>query len=238
MRFKSVSDYLAELPNQVLREALAGVIEGPDGDQIRIRSGISPINSWVLYETLVREQPGLVVEIGMGYGVSTVTILSALAEVGDGRLISIDPYAGEFSARRPIALNLVAQAGLQERHRFEHRPSWQALPALAEEGITPQLVYIDGCHDLDCVFVDTFLSDQIIDTGGFMAFNDAGWPSVNRVLKELVRSQRYEELDTGVTRSYRGRNPLYSAARRLQSRSNEDRYFRKLADRRPASAAL
>ena len=153
--------------------------------------------------------------------------------MGNGRLISIDTYDGPFAARLPVAEALIERSGSGGRHEHIRDQSWFGLAELARRGEEPGMVYVDGCHELECVAVDAFLSDQILAVGGILAFNDAGWPSVHSVLQRLVRMDRYDELATGAPRNYRGRNAAYSLVRRLQRRSNEDRHFRKLSHRLP-----
>jgi hypothetical protein len=68
----------------------------------------------------------------------------------------------------------------------------------------------------------------LLEVGGVMAFNDAGWKSVFRVINFLRKHRHYEELDVGLPKSYRSRNLLFSLIKRIQGRSSTDRYFRKL----------
>ena len=89
------------------------------------------------------------------------------------------------------------------------------------------LVYIDGDHAFDHVFIDFFYGDQLLDAGGILGFNDAGWPAVYRVIRFLQRHRRYAEVNVGLSPDYKGRNPLVTLARRLLRRSRQDRYFRK-----------
>jgi hypothetical protein len=66
-----------------------------------------------------------------------------------------------------------------------------------------------------------------------IAFNDCGFRSIHKFLKFFVKNRKYQEFDAGLKADYRGRNPLVSLMRRLEGRSNQDRYFRKLESWEP-----
>ena len=97
-----------------------------------------------------------------------------------------------------------------------------------DEGIVPDLVYIDGNHDFDFAFTDFFLADKAIRKNGIVAFNDAGWKSVFRVIKFLNASKRYSEMDVGLPKRFAARRKVYEFIKRLEGRPSSDRYFRKL----------
>lgn len=197
----------------------------PDGRTKRLVANINIEAVKALYDTVRREEPKVVVEIGMAQGVSTLSILSAVAGCG-GTLVSIDPYNGWKSAR-DAALFAVERAGYAELHQHIEAPSYEALPKLLCDGVTVNFAYIDGAHDFANVFIDMFYIDRLLSVGGVVGFNDAGWTDVDKVIGFLRRQRRYEEIDVGLNKNFRGRNTLYTFARVLLNRSREDRYFRK-----------
>lgn len=215
-------------PNAVLREAVrTGFVEHPDGRKVKLTSAISRRNLNALYRTVLARRPALVIEIGMAYGVSTLGILTALEELKHGELISIDPYLG-WDGGMAVARHQVARSGLAGRHRHIRDSSHAALPKLLAEGLKPDLVYIDGWHTFDGAFVDFFYADKLIGVGGVVAFNDAGWRSVFRVIRFVQTHRKYRELDVGLPRCYRSRNLLFSLIKRIEGRSTLDRYFEKV----------
>lgn len=213
---------------RVLDEALVGgEVEHPDGTKVDVTANISPANSGALNRVVRERGPSVVVEIGMAHGVSTLSILAGLCEAGGGRLASIDPYIGWPTGRR-IALHQVERAGFSHMHEHLHMPSHLGLTRLIERGVEPGLIYIDGCHDHDYVFADYFLSDQLLRAGGVMAFNDASWPSVHRVVRRVRQRRDYREMDVGLPRVYQGRNHAVTLAKRALGMSTLDRYFEKM----------
>jgi predicted O-methyltransferase YrrM len=221
-----------------LREALQeGRVQHPEGHFIDVKANINARNATALHQTIRNRSPETVVEIGMAYGVSTLTILTALEANGRGRLISIDPYPG-WQTGRIVALHQINRAGLAHRHEHRGECSYLALPQLMRDGVAPDLVYIDGNHNFDYAFVDCFLADKLLPVGGVMAFNDAGWRSVFRVIRFLQKYRRYRELNVGLPNNYQARNPLYSVIKRLEGRDSKDRYFEKLEDWEPSAARM
>lgn len=217
----------------VLQEILTqGLVQHPEGCSLQIVANISYANSQALRAVVEQRKPELVVEIGMAYGVSTLSILSAMQQNATGRLISIDPYIG-WPTGRLVALHQVARAGAEEIHSHWHECSYTALPRMLQEGLHPDLIYIDGNHNFDYVFTDCFYADKLLGAGGVIGFNDCGWRAVHKVLRFLTAYRRYRELDVGLPQVYRGRNPLFSLIKRVEGRSSLDRYFEKMEQWEP-----
>jgi predicted O-methyltransferase YrrM len=228
-----------QLPsNAILREACQdGTVEHPDGHKIEVKANVNLYCCDGLYRFVRTHKPELAIEIGMAYGVSTLATLIAMEDVGNGRLISIDPYVG-WDTGRDVALHQVQRAGLSHRHEHRRLCSYEALPALMSEHLVPQFVYIDGNHNFDYAFVDCFLADKLLPVGGVMAFNDAGWRSVFRVINFLRKYRRYRELDMGIPSNFAARNPLFSLIKRIEGRDSRDRYFEKLEDWEPSGDTM
>lgn len=217
--------------NLVLDEALMdGKVQHPDGTLLDVTANISLANGEALRRFVCNRRPKLVIEIGMAYGVSTLQILAGLLEAGgDGRLISIDPYLN-WDTGHKVALNQVERAGVAHLHEHRRDMSQIILPAMLAEGVSPDFIYIDGRHNFEYVFTDLFYADQMLPPNGVVAFNDAGWRPVHKVIQFVKKFRKYEELDVGLEKTFRSRNLLFSIAKRLQGRSTHDRYFRKIED--------
>lgn len=214
-------------PNQIL-QSLVTTKQAIDaqGNPHRLRDEISTDNCRALYQSVLANKPKMVVEVGMAFGIATLSILTALDEVGgDGQLVSIDP--NQNSEYCGVGVENVRRAGFAERHRLIERPSFLGLPQLLEEKAAIDFAYIDGWHTFDYALVDFFYLDKMLRPFGIVAFNDCGWRAVHRVIK-FVRSHRhYDELDVGLSRKYQGRNLASTALRLIEGRSSADRYFRK-----------
>jgi predicted O-methyltransferase YrrM len=219
----------------VLREALVEKrVQHPDGSWRDVAANISPPNSRALKEFVLARRPELVVEIGMAYGVSTLTILEALQSNGAGRLISIDPYT-DWPSGRLVALHQIERAGVSDLHEHMYEYSHLALPKLLMQGRRPDLVYIDGWHNFDYAFTDFFFADKLLKPGGVVAFNDAGWRSVFKVIRFVQAYRKYRELEVGLPKKYDSPRLVFSLIKRLEGRSRYDRYFEKLEEWEPPS---
>lgn len=221
-----------------LTEALAnGIVQHPDGRSIPVKANISVPEAIALHNFIIKERPQRVIEIGMAYGVSTLAILSALEANGQGELISLDPYINWDTANQ-IALHQVARAGLGHRHQHRREPSYLGLTQLIREQFVADFIYIDGNHNFDYAFTDFFIADKTVKTGGVIAFNDAGWRSVFRVINFVRKYRKYEELEVGLPNEYKGRNPIATLVRWIQGRNGRDCYLRKLEDWEPSPVTL
>jgi predicted O-methyltransferase YrrM len=217
-------------PNECLRHIFqTGIVQLADGSTRPVSSATSPDECRCMYALLRELKPQHVVEIGMAYGLSALTILTALRENGQGRLTSIDPYPGWESARLS-AVGSIERSGLSSLHTHLHGHSQLELPALVQQGVRAEFVYIDGDHDYGPAFVDMYFADKLLPVGGVLAIDDTGWRSVHRVVREVQRIGRYREIDVGLKRDFRGKNLASTVLRRLQGRFGSSRYFRKIAD--------
>jgi hypothetical protein len=220
-------------PNEILREILScGFVVDDDGKRRPLYAGISPLHAATLYHAVLKFRPKQVVEIGMCLGISTLSILTALKELDEGgRLISIDPL--QSINEKGIGVLSVRRAGLSALHEVIEKPSYEALPELLAKGFKMDFGYIDGNHIFDYALLDFFYMDKMMGAGGVIGFNDCGWRSIHRLLKFVRTHRKYEELNVGLSKNYRGRNPLFSILRWMERRSSADRYFRKLENWEP-----
>jgi predicted O-methyltransferase YrrM len=220
---------MLKIPSPVLREMQEkSGFALPSGQWVG--SDIAGAIGWdyaeALYGVVRQYRPAAALEIGFASAVSGLAILTALAENGpDGRLTSIDPF--QATDCRGAGTFNVGRAGLADRHRLLESPDYVALPKLLADGERFDLVYIDGNHDLEHVILDAFYADQLLNPGGLMGFNDCGHRSVHAAMRHVPPRSRYAEVDVGLGKDYRGRNPLVSAERWVTGRSSSDRYFRK-----------
>ena len=193
-----------------------------------------------LYRQVRARHPRLAVEIGMANGISTLAILTALAENGgEGQLISIDP--NQSTQWHDCGRAAVARAGLAGRHRVLEKPDALALPDLLAADTRIDFGYIDGWHTFDYALVDFWFLDKMTPRGGVIAFNDCGWPAVARAIRFVQTHRRYRELDVGLPRSYDRPRSLGILLRKIKHRRlgdyfrrTEDRYFQKLEEWEPS----
>jgi predicted O-methyltransferase YrrM len=54
------------------------------------------------------------------------------------------------------------------------------------------LIFIDGSHAYDNVFIDFYLTERHLNPGGILVFDDVSWPGVERVSHYVVTNRDYE----------------------------------------------
>jgi predicted O-methyltransferase YrrM len=179
-----------------------------------------------LYRTVKTHKPRRALEIGLAAGTSSLSMLTALEENGQGgTLTSIDPF--QSTNWRSWGTHHVKAAGFQDQHRLIEELDYLALPKLVAAGEQFDLIYIDGNHDFEYVVLDFFFADLLLPQGGIVGFNDCGWRTVHAAMRHIPPADRYEEIDVGLKKDYRGRNFAISMERWCTGRSSADRYFRK-----------
>lgn len=227
---------MAQLLDQcpVLKQMLEGKVTATaSGEPVPLDSNIPLHYAQALYNVVRQERPRVIVEVGLAYGASALTMLTALRDNGDGgRLISIDPMQTRHWKGCGVAA--IARAGLADQHQLVEDYDYHALPRLLADGVTCQFAYIDGWHTFDYTLVDFWYIDKMMPAGGVVAFNDCGWPAVDKVIKFVLTHRRYTELNVGLPMEIAGYSRQRELLRRLclgrkedWYRHDEDRYFRK-----------
>jgi predicted O-methyltransferase YrrM len=188
-----------------------------------------------LYRAVLTKRPKTMLEIGMADGAASLTILSALSQLGGERLlISIDP--NQSTQWHNAGVNNVKANGFSGMHRLIEEPDYVALPELLRQQLALDAAYVDGWHTFDYVLLDFFYIDKLLPVGGIVGFNDCGWRAIRRALRFVVTHRKYTELDVGLEPNYRGRNLVASVGRRVLNQVNNDRWFTKAANWEPAGS--
>jgi hypothetical protein len=99
---------------------------------------------------------------------------------------------------------------------FRQAYSALELPKLIEQGTQFGLIYVDGSHLFEDVFVDAYFVIRLLAEGGIAAFDDSSNPHIAKVVRFLRTSTpRLEELDLSQYRETRQDRFIYSIGRRL-----------------------
>jgi predicted O-methyltransferase YrrM len=131
-------------------------------------------------------KPQRTVEIGLGYGFSTLFFMMAMQQSGGGYHIAIDPLQIDYHG---IGVTRVQLVQMQDRFTLIEKESAVGLPLLAAMGLKAQLILIDGQHRFDNVMVDFFLADAICPTGGVIVFDDMWMASVQKVVRFIANNR-------------------------------------------------
>jgi hypothetical protein len=153
----------------------------------------------------------------LSFGGSALVFCASHKELGhppEAQHFAIDPF--QSTVWDSCGLIALERSGLTGYLDFREAYSALELPKLLKEGIRFDLVYVDGSHLFEDVFVDTYFVARLLTDGGVVAFDDSSNSHVAKVLK-FVRtslSKGLEELDLSRYRKKQERLK-YRVARRL-----------------------
>jgi predicted O-methyltransferase YrrM len=147
---------------------------------------VTPAEAEALREWVKREGASRTIEIGLGLGVSALSICEGLlANGGHGaRHLVIDPFQEtRFGDSGLQLLDEAGALGLVELHREE---SQIVLPRLLAESRSFDLAFVDGNHRFDAVFLDLVYLGRLLRPGGIVFADDYQLPGVARAASFCV----------------------------------------------------
>jgi len=148
----------------------------------------------LLQRAIAAVRPTTTLEIGMAYGVSTLFMCEALAELPHRCThIAIDPY--QNTKWHGIGLRNATDAGFAGLLQFFEERSEFCLPRLVQEGTTIQVALIDGLHRFAQCALEFYFIDRMLPVGGTVIFDDVDWPAIRRVVRLALSDGTYEVTD-------------------------------------------
>ncbi len=177
--------------NAILQQIYrTGFTEDAEGNPLAaFPSGVIADTGSLLYR-LVREHAcHHTVEIGLGFGLSALSICQAHQDQGGGAHTAIDPH--EETHYQSVGLLNLQRAGLGRLLRHFPARSCEVLPRLVEAGERFDLAFVDGQHHLDFALVDFFYLDKLLNVGGLIVFDDLWLPAIRRVVSFVLRDRAY-----------------------------------------------
>lgn len=146
---------------------------------------LSTVNNLVTLINLFTEiRPKRTLEVGLGDGGSAIIFTASHRQAGSPPMAqhtAVDPF--ETTGWNDSALVALDNAGL--RGYLDFRPGFSSivLPSLMREGARFELIFIDGSHLFDDVFVDFYFSSRLLTDDGVVAFDDSTNAHVRKVLR-------------------------------------------------------
>lgn len=106
--------------------------------------------------------------------------------------MAIDPFQEEVFKNE--GLDAVTKCELPPKFTFLNEYDTLALPRMVGEGQKKQFIFIDGSHTFDYTLLDAFYGDQLLEVGGILAFDDIGWPAVQKAVLFFLTNRYYRLL--------------------------------------------
>jgi predicted O-methyltransferase YrrM len=180
----------------VLQRVLnSGQIQGASGKQFRNLGPMSTrSNMQTIWKLCQEERPERTLEVGFAFGGSALTFASAHQAAGhhDGpRHVAIDPF--QKTVWDNVGLNLLKEAQLSEFVVLHESLSSSALPQLLDGDLRFDMIYIDGSHLFEDVFVDFYYCLRLLNPEGILLFDDSTDAHVAKVLR-FIRANLGEHL--------------------------------------------
>lgn len=166
----------------------------PSGEYVPVSIHTNPSCGALLQKIIKDLRPKVALEVGLGFGISTLYMLEALYEVGSQKLIGMDPFQFDENWRGG-GLHNIHRSGYEFLYEFHENTSQQVLPKLVGEGLHIDFAFIDGWHTFDHTLIDFFYIDQLLNIGGIVVFDDVGYPAIRRVCEFIMVNRDYEIYD-------------------------------------------
>jgi predicted O-methyltransferase YrrM len=167
-------------------------------------------NLETLQRLMIELRPKHTLEIGLSFGGSALTFCAAHRTLDGGTHVALDPF--QSTVWDSVGIDAVNRSGLSTHLDFRETYSAIELPKMLERGERFGLIYVDGSHLFEDVFIDAYYGSRLLEPNGVIAFDDCSDPHVAKVIAFLRTNTAMREIDLNFGR----RNPaIYSAAKRL-----------------------
>lgn len=164
-------------------------VRNAKGETVRFQAGAttracSYLQYLICTEGLVRS-----LEVGLAFGVSAMFCAQMHYKMNkNGIHTAIDPFQRSKTHWDSIGLLNIEKSGLNDFFKFIEKPSELALPQLISEEQMFDLVFIDGNHLYDHVFIDAFFAVKALQSGGFLVFDDTDLKPVQKTIQFIRKN--------------------------------------------------
>ena len=161
----------------------AGFAIGKNGKKFDLGCISTRRNLQTIEHLMKHSSPSNTLEVGLGFGGSAVVFAAMHRKrnsSGHRAHIAIDPYQDtQWDGAGRLKLQ---EADLSDFVEVLDEKSSTALPRLLAEGRQFGMIYIDGSHVFEDVFIDAYYAVRLLETGGFVLFDDSPDSHVAKVL--------------------------------------------------------
>jgi hypothetical protein len=158
-------------------------------------------------------------EVGFSSGGSCLVFTQTHKDLGalpENQHVAIDPFQ-RSSWIDEAGLVSIERANLRDYLDFREEPSCYALPRLVEEDLKFELIYIDGSHLFEDVFIDFYFAARLLKERGIILFDDSSLAHVQKVLRFIRTNLKssFSEIDLTPYRPKTDKKLRYWAAHAL-----------------------
>lgn len=165
-------------PNALIDKIFStNLIQDEYGNSFKLAGSIDSAEGNYIYK-LINENKNIIktLEIGCGYGISSLYICSALQYRENATHTIIDPY--QYTDYNGIGIANLKRINCNYFNLI-NEPSEFVLPELAKTRAGSfDFILIDGWHSFDHTLLDLFYSNLLLKIGGYLVIDDCRLPSV------------------------------------------------------------
>jgi predicted O-methyltransferase YrrM len=178
---------LVPLADEIFRTGLVTSVDGRES--IGVGAGTPREICEYLKQLVIETRAKMTLEVGLAFGLATLSICEGLQETGGEGHVAID--ANQAAQWQNIGIENVKRAGFEELVELREKPSHVALPELAAEGLRVDFAFIDGWNTFDHALVDFFYVDKMLNAGGVVAVDDCFIAGVHAVCRYIATNRAY-----------------------------------------------
>jgi predicted O-methyltransferase YrrM len=223
-----------------LKQMIAqGTATGLTGKEFNVLPALSTFgNLQILRQLIIKKKVASSLEIGLAFGGSALTMLATMREIhrdAEFQHTAIDPL--QNTVWDGVGLNLIDKEKLNDRFVFYEQYSCYVLPRLAMEQCKYDLIYVDGSHLFEDVFVDFYFASDLLQVGGIVVFDDCTDAHVAKLIRFVQRNyaNQLSEIDLA---QFVGPMSLTKKLARFCGYCQARGFQRTANNRRPWNAAL
>jgi predicted O-methyltransferase YrrM len=181
---------------------------------IAVAGGSTQNNLWTLSAVLASQGGLRTLEVGFACGLSALVFCDHHLRQAGGMHTAIDPFQADLDE---AGLVQIEASGLTGFLRFLPQMSHEALPRLLNEGERFDVIYIDGSHLFEHVFLDLYYSARLLSDNGIVLLDDSTYPDVAKAIAftRANLENGLREIDLSSFRQDRGASMRYRIAKAL-----------------------
>jgi predicted O-methyltransferase YrrM len=145
---------------------------------------LSDTSRALLYHLVLAKRPERLLEIGTYQAGTSQVLATALNRVGSGTLYTIDPFGRDIC---PPIIRGWPQA-LQQQVRFYPFDSGIFFDKVIHDGITFDMIFIDGNHEVEYAAFDLACSARVIERGGLVVLDNVSQPGPRHATLQFMRA--------------------------------------------------
>ena len=179
-------------PNSLIEKIFNSMqVQDDQGNVFKLAGNIDRTEGNYIYD-IINQNKNIsnTLEIGCGYGLSSLFISSALQKRDNAKHTIIDPL--QYKDYYGIGISNLKRTGCTFFELIEE-PSEYALAKLTQtQSEAFDLIFIDGWHTFDHIMLDLFYSNRLLKIGGYLIIDDCRLPSIAKAISYFSKYPAYK----------------------------------------------